>query len=330
MIPNSRGDNGMPAIDPRIVDTVVYLYPDTESARSGERAGGSACLVAIPMPDDPLFAFAYVVTNSHVIREGRCSVIRVNTRDGRMGIIHSTENGWIHHPDGDDVAVLPISLKYDEIRSQGIPIDIFITKSKLEEYQIGPGDEAFMVGRFVNHEGRERNLPTVRFGNLAMLPYEKVRHPRGTLQEAFLVECRSLPGYSGSPVFLHPLPFNSFPRKSPPPMFLGIDVGSIKDTRPVLDKTTRTAVNPNWIVEANTGMAYVVPAWKIQEILNMEVLVEARNNHLAELGEAKKKSPIALDVAIAEESVFTQSDFEQALRKVSRRVELSQSDSEKK
>lgn len=325
----------MPAIDPRILDTVVYLYPDTESAKSGERAGGSACLVAIPVPANPLFAFAYVVTNSHVIDEGRCAVIRVNTRDGRMGIIHSTEKGWIHHPDGDDVAVLPISLEYDEIKSQGIPLDMFATKEKIEEYRVGPGDEVFMVGRFINHEGRERNLPTVRFGNLAMLPYEKVRHPRGMLQEAFLVECRSLPGYSGSPVFLHPLPFSSFPRKSPPPMFLGIDVGAIKDARQVLDRNEfmlgkRIAVNPNWMVEANTGMAYIVPAWKIQQLLNVEVLVEARNKHLAELEEAKNKSSLALDVAVSEEPPFTQADFQSALTQVSRRVAPSQSGKEKK
>ena len=311
----------MPAIRPDILDTVVYLYPDVDSADHGERVGGSGCVIAIPVPEDLLFAFAYVVTNSHVIREGQCSVIRINTRDGGMGIIHSTQNGWIHHPEGDDLAVLPISFEYEQVKVIGIPIDTFITKDKLEEYQIGPGDEAFMVGRFVNHEGKQRNLPTVRFGNLAMLPYEKIRTGRGLLQEAFLVECRSLPGYSGSPVFLHPLPFNSFPRKSPPSMFLGIDMGHIKDSRPVLDKAKwkqnkRVPVDDNWIVETNTGMSHIIPAWKIQELLNLEELMESRKQVLAQLKEAGNSSSVALDVAIPDQRPFTRADFETDLHKV--------------
>lgn len=278
----------MPAIRPDILDTVVYLYRDEGSARLGERVGGSGCVIAIPVPQNPLFAFAYIVTNSHVVREGQASAIRVNTRDGGTGIIHSTQDGWIHHPDGDDLAVLPINFEYEEVKVKGIPTEIFITREKLERYQIGPGDEAFMVGRFVNHEGKQQNLPAVRFGNVAMLPYETVRTARGLLQEAFLVECRSLPGYSGSPVFIHPLPFSAFPRESPPPMFLGIDMGHIKDRRPVLDKTEwtrgkRVPVDDNWIVEANTGMSCIIPAWKVQELLNVEQLVESRNEILAAL-----------------------------------------------
>lgn len=318
----------MPAIHPDILDTVVYLYPDQESAQKGERAGGSGCVVALPLPDNPLFAFSYIVTNSHVIREGRASAIRFNTRDGGMGLVHSTHSGWIHHPNGDDAAILPITFEYESVKAKGIPLHMFVTEDRLKEYQIGPGDEAFMVGRFINHEGKLQNLPTVRFGNLAMMPREKIRHPRGILQEAFLVECRSLPGYSGSPVFLHPLPFNSFPRKQPPPMFLGIDVGSIKDFRQVLDKAelshgNRVPIDNNWIVEANTGMAYVVPAWKIQELLDVEELVKSRKEVLAELEKQKNSSPMALDAAIPEERTFTEADFEKALRRVAHRVASS-------
>jgi hypothetical protein len=65
----------MPAISEDVLDTVVYLYPDAASAAAGERAGGSGCVVVIPMQQDPFIAgFAYIVTNSHVIRDLRRSI----------------------------------------------------------------------------------------------------------------------------------------------------------------------------------------------------------------------------------------------------------------
>jgi hypothetical protein len=315
----------MPAIPKEVLDTVVYLYPDAEAAANGERAGGSGCLVIIPTQLEPFsMGFMYIVTNSHVIREGQASALRFNTRDGSLGIIHSTTEGWIHHPTGDDLAVLPINLEYEKVKAKGIPESWLITSEKLKKYNIGPGDEVFLVGRFVNHEGKQQNLPAVRFGQLSMLPLEPIRTTRGLLQEAFLVECRSLPGYSGSPVFISPLPFSAVRKDTPPAMLLGIDMGHITDKRPVLSKTElahgkRIAVNDDWIVETNTGMSCVVPAWKVLELLYVEELVESRKEVLKELKAQKADSPVALDVAESEKPTFTKEAFEAAQNKVNRK-----------
>jgi hypothetical protein len=319
-------EDDMPAIPQEILDTVVYLYPDADSARRGERAGGSGCVVVLPTQTEPfIVGFMYIVTNSHVIREGKASAIRLNTRDKSLGIIDGTASGWIHHPDGDDLAVLPISLEYERIKAKGITPDWFVTKEKIERYKIGPGDEAFMVGRFINHEGKQQNLPAIRFGNLSMLPFEPVRTNRGLLQEAFLVECRSLPGYSGSPVFLYPLPSSPIPREAVPPMFLGIDMGHLTDKRPVLDKAEllngkRVPIDDNWVVETNTGMSCVIPAWKLLELLYVEELVESRKQVLQEMENAKINSAVSFDIAEPERPSFTQADFEAALKKVSRKI----------
>jgi len=53
------------------------------------------------------------------------------------------------------------------------------------------------MGRFVNAEGRLRNVPTLRFGTIAQIPIEKVDG-----QVSFLVEARSIPGFSGTPVVI--------------------------------------------------------------------------------------------------------------------------------
>src|SRR5205814_6849655 len=112
----------------------------------------------------------------------------------------------------------------------------------------------------------------------------------------------SLPGYSGSPVFLHPLPFSMSPRPMVPVMFLGIDMGHIKDERPVLNKAelrggNRVFIDKNWAVETNTGMSCVIPAWKVLEVLEVDELVESRKQVLEELKKAKASLAVSFDTA---------------------------------
>jgi len=277
----------MPAIPDEALDCVVYLYPDAEAADRGMRGGGSGCIVSLPKFEDGL-SFAYIITNSHVIREGKSGVVRVNTRDGNTLSILSKAEHWHHHSSGDDLAALSINLEYDLANIKAIPDSWFITQEAIQKYRIGPGDDIFMPGRFVNHEGKQRNLPAVRFGNLSMLPHEPIRTGRGLLQECFLIECRSLPGYSGSPVFLFsmlPTPVRQAP---PPPMLLGIDFGHIQDALPILNREElkqgrKVPIDKCWAVEANTGMSCVVPAWKIKELLFSDELINIRAETLKKI-----------------------------------------------
>jgi hypothetical protein len=146
--------------------------------------------------------------------------------------------------------------------------------------RLGNGDEAFMIGRFFSQEGKQQNTPAVRFGNISMLPLER---------DVFLVEHRSLPGYSGSPVFawIDPnLPRDEFGFPAPShmrqehygPWLLGVDSCHIHSFEPVLNSQNPEdkAEPPRW-VKTHTGMAEVVPAWKLYELLNSPVLVEQRH-----------------------------------------------------
>ena len=76
----------------------------------------------------------------------------------------------------------------------------------MAQLYVGPGDDVFFVGRFISQQGQQRNTPTVRQGVISMLPHEKVPSWEGTPVDSFLVEARSLSGYSGSPVFLNRQP----------------------------------------------------------------------------------------------------------------------------
>ena len=147
-----------------------------------------------------------------------------------------------------------------------------------------------MVGRFINHEGRQRNMPAVRFGNIAMMPFEKIRHKERE-EESFLVEVRSIGGYSGSPVFVFVPPFSIRYKPVQPgepqptnsalygPWLLGVNWAYLNDRIRVHDKNGEDLREKyeGWNTPSNTGMAAVTPVWVLAELLNSKDLKMARD-----------------------------------------------------
>lgn len=289
----------MPRISNTILDCTIYLYPSKGAAEEGEHAGGSGFLVGIRSKVEG--GYIYAVTNSHVIREGNSPVIRLNTIEGIRDVLQVEMHDWHHHPNGDDLAVCNIGgLLSGRFKFKHIPVDLFVTGDIISQEDIGPGDEVFMVGRFISHEGKQRNIPTLRFGNISMMPLEPIKHPRGHLQESFLVETRSLSGYSGSPVFVHILPFSKRPgvegwSTEKGPWLLGVDWGHIRFYEKVLEKNgdeygNDVPVQEGWRVQTNSGMTGVVPAWRLSELLNTEPLREARERADIQLAKEKQRT----------------------------------------
>lgn len=280
----------MPRISDDILDCVIYLYPSVMDAQEGEHFGGSGFLVAVRFEVYESRSMVYAVTNSHVIREAASPIIRLNTIKGAHDVLEIAPQTWHHHPDGDDLAVCPLGLSPELYKFKCIPSSMFITQDLVSQYNIGPGDEVFVAGRFVNHEGKQRNLPSLRFGNIAMMPYEPIRHERGFDQESFLIEARSIPGYSGSPVFVHILPFSKRPKEKgwqteKGPWLLGVDWSHLPLYKPVLEKNLKHQVPERWKVETNSGMAGVIPAWRLRQLLDIEEFVVQRKK----LGEVLAK-----------------------------------------
>jgi hypothetical protein len=221
-------DPPVPRIPDEYLDCVLYLYPSEADAEDGTRTGGSGFWVGMPVSSDAWTVYA--VTNRHIIEKGN-AVVRLSTQDGRKAIFPTIEQDWVFHPDGDDLAVYSPVLDTFDLRNckfNFVRRDHNIDRKTLEVLDIGPGEDAFVVGRFINHEGRQRNLPTARFGCIGQMPWEPIRQDTGFMQESFLVEARSIGGYSGSPVFLHKAFFRSFARRFisnvyPGPYLLGVD-----------------------------------------------------------------------------------------------------------
>jgi hypothetical protein len=222
----------MPRIQDDLLDCVIYLYPSVTDAETGVKAGGSGFLVSVPLEKNPDHRAVYAVTNSHVIRGGS-PVVRLNTLKGDMKALDIPASVWMHHPDGDDIAVVPLGLDANLFKFKMLPVQMFITNEIIDEFAVGPGDDVFLIGRFTTHEGKQRNLPSARFGNIAMMPLEPILHPSGLLQESFLVEAHSINGYSDSPVFVHIPSFSNRPGKGGSfshygPWLLGVDWGHIQ------------------------------------------------------------------------------------------------------
>src|SRR5581483_11182825 len=196
----------VPRIPDFVLESSIYLYRSEADALAGTRGGASAFLVYLHPSDDFLrflgWGHFYVVTARHVIGGG-ATWLRLNKRDGTVDVLEIPQHGWIRHPAGDDVTCAPmIPLEDNAHAVRGLPEDIFLTPEEVEVGIIGPGDEAFFVGRLRDADGGLRNQPSVRFGNLSMRPVPLYNSLAGIQQESFIVEARSIGGYSGSPVYV--------------------------------------------------------------------------------------------------------------------------------
>ena len=219
----------------------------------------------------------YAVTNKHVV-DGGCHVLRINNSGAGTITLHTKPDEWYSVPD-DDVAVFPIR-KQLGIRVGVIPERMFMPERDRGVQALGVGDDAVLIGRLISHSGVERNKPIARFGSIAMMADdEEPIDLGGRKQVAFLVDCRSLSGSSGSAVLGYRVGQRGNMMIVGPAeaVLLGIDCAHLPFWTRVCQKQDRqSAVDPPLWVESNSGIAVVVPAWRILNLLNLEVLVKQR------------------------------------------------------
>jgi len=304
-------EEAMPRLPDHIVDCSIYLYSSVRAAEGGHASGGSGFLVHVRSEVTPSGGYLYAVTNKHILDEG-FNVIRLTKKNGGIQTISTKRDHWVPHPNNYDVEVCPIDLS-ETSQWWSIGTDIFITKEIVGVYNIGIGDDALLIGRLVTHDGIQRNKPLVRFGSISLMadPSEPVKTRDGA-HEAFLVDCRSLSGFSGSPVLVSTeqsyvmdnakkvIRSERIRRGEPEepqlprakiepvsitgtygPWLLGIDCGHIPLWKPVYSEKdqARQFEKPGHWVEANTGIAYVLPAWEVMSVLNREDLMHERRKH---------------------------------------------------
>ena len=305
----TMGEEAAMQVDEGVLKCAVFLGVPTER---GFCADGSGFFMFITEED---LDFTYVVTCRHVVRpfEPRRSTtpnpekiwIRANTRkDHKPREIPTVRGDWICHQDKSlDICVYPFDVaKWDADDSLDIArleTHTIVLHENLEKHvALSLGDEVFIPGCFVGRVGELRNIPVVRVGNIAALPYEPVwgaspRHP------AYLIETKSLGGISGSPVFLHLLPTRHVPprklraadgKEVNPALLIGIMQGlhSGNYHADFVGDDPEAIIPPVPAdVDFNAGIGVTIPIKHILEMFNHPTLKEAR---LATIKAKKKDS----------------------------------------
>jgi hypothetical protein len=148
-----------------------------------------------------------------------------------------------------------------------------------------------------------------------MLPADQIQTERG-FADVYLIEARSIGGLSGSPVFARTTDNPDSPVRT---KLLGLmhghwDIKESEINKPSIIQDRQRGVN--------LGIGVVVPASKILETINQPALVEWRaimekkilKQSIPSTDSAKKR-------AENEQGSMTKDDFEQVLKKVTRKIE---------
>jgi hypothetical protein len=289
-----------------VLGSSIFLYGSERDATDGANWGGSGVLVGINSTANHSRVHLYAVTNDHVAKP--CPVIRLVNKRGDPHVLQGDWSDWHPHPDGDDIALRPLGA-VPEDDYWYIPDGKLLSPTEMAAEEVGPGDDCLMVGRYINQELRQFDRPVVRFGNVAMLPENVYQDKRSFDQESFLVDMRSQAGFSGSPVFVY---YEDLGWRNLPPLadvpeddpkaritaleervagrhlhgimgktwLLGIDWGHLPVWDDVFDGNRKVGR-----MQVSTGMAAVVPAWKLRNLLDKKEVEMARDKTEKKLAE---------------------------------------------
>jgi hypothetical protein len=254
------------AIPKIYLDCVFYVYPNRSSAEKGERAGGTGFLCA---KHHRISDQVFLVTNRHVIATMAEPHIRLNVRDGvGVDVIRIPKDWWKEHPEGDDLSVSQVDLSAEKYKIAWVYETAFINDQIIEQENIGLGDSIAMLGRFSSHDGKLQNSPSARFGHIAMLAADPVENEFGSLQETLVVECFSLRGYSGSPVFwfrrTNAISDDAI-LNSRSAYLLGVNWMHFEEKQSI---TAGARQSDETFVKDHTGMSGVIPAWRLKKLLS--------------------------------------------------------------
>jgi hypothetical protein len=188
-----------------------------------------------------------------------------------------------------DVAVFTVKpTDIDKLDVQFLPEAMLSSADDLRALNIGLGTDMFFTGMFTGFLGEKRSYPIVRFGKLAMIPDEKIGFSTGLpAAEGYLMEAFSFGGNSGSPVFFYPSADNvpgTLVLGPRPIKIAGVMRGFFGDIEPIqlLQKQTSAQEEPGQkipVSNGNSGIAFVVPAKFITEILHSADLESLRKDH---------------------------------------------------
>ena len=241
----------------------------------------------------------YIVTAKHVLFDDNGKVrtnlyLRVADRKGNAEL--SLIDSWLTnkfrvltHPDKSvDLAVISVgwaaltnsaNVTDKDRLAEGwkvacLDAGVIADRKSVRKRHVREGDDMFFVGLFTPFYGSHENIPICRFGRLAMMTEEKVPWGKEGDQNLYLMETGAFGGNSGSPAFF------SFVKSRSPPLISFVDPSSGKPlSKSILlagvvkgyfrdwSEVMMMNATPKPFSSENVGVAAIVPAYQLQEIL---------------------------------------------------------------
>jgi hypothetical protein len=281
-----------------LTQCVVFVYNGAEGTPA--QADGTGFFIGIRSAT-PNHGWLYLVTAKHVVHTNSNDFqsplftrlwVRVNNKAGGFTMFpvdlraSGEEQSVFFNSDASvDIAVISIAIPdMQSLELQVLPEQMLTSPSDFKTLNIGVGTDMFFTGMFTGFLGEKKSYPIVRFGKLAMIPDEKINFG-GQSAEGYLMEAFSFGGNSGSPVFFYPSSDNSPGRGlmiGPPQIKIaGVMKGFFGDFEQIKLLQNQAAISgpPIPVSTGNTGIALIVPAKFIAEILHSPALEVQRQKH---------------------------------------------------
>jgi hypothetical protein len=273
-------------VPPEIKSIVAFIF--VSGAPGTAVPQGTGFFVTVKDASSPDKMFGYLVTAKHVVQTDDQKAfrpeifVRLNVVGGDSELAKITlapdgknKNVFVHEDPTVDIAVIPALPDPTHFEVKAISEDLIVTKDKFKELKIREGSEVFFTGLFAPFVNTKRNYPVVRFGRVALMTDERIDFG-GVKAELYLMEANSYGGNSGSPVFFY-LGSDREPGVvmvgNPVLELAGVMSGRFNDA--VAVETMTTSVTQ--LVRPSMGIAGVVPAYKLHDILFSKELVTLRS-----------------------------------------------------
>ena len=327
-----RGYDPSVRVPDQVLKCVAFIGAAVRSPE-GEVFGdldATGFFVSVRSKHFPELRYPYFVTAKHVANalKDRTPYILVNSKTGEKPIyLKNWHPYWFFHPSDPtaDVAVLQIAEQPGTDHLAVLTKDFVTAEDIANRDWVDIGDEAFMTGLFTPAPGEKRNMPIVRHGNVAMIPDHQIQTELG-YSDVFLIEARSIGGLSGSPVFVRrteivklQLPDKRITELYAPGPFklLGVMQGHWDIKESEINKAAIQHVEKHGV---NLGIGIVTPATKILEILLQPGMEKIRELSDEDLGRVRGLVPRSDTARKRDEQPFTQTQFEAALTKATRKL----------
>jgi hypothetical protein len=300
-----------------MVNTVVFIGHEDHTAPGGIKCFGTGFLLGYESK-------GYLVTAAHVARQidGVPFAIRMNrVFEPISDLVAADQIEWHYHLDkAVDIALI----EFTATRELGfsplyIHQDKLIPKDPSKPPFFDIGDLCYTVGMFHFLSGRNRNLPLVYTGNIALMAdaHETVQigNDNGGIDqiEAYLIQSGAIKGASGSPVFVWSSmalqsivePHFPVPRVAHDNTFLlGVYTGAWFMPP---DSIVRQAVQARERDVVPVGLGVVVPSYKILEILESDPVKKERNKMLRD--HAAQQTAIRPEISPVDKNPNHREDF---------------------